>query len=95
MQIPPSTALLHALSRVGENAPAQARPAPRTGDESARATVAPDAARAAAKAAFQALRPAQPPAPVNVVTQPQAAAPATQQQPARQLPRGSFLNVLV
>jgi hypothetical protein len=94
MQIPPSTALLHALSRVGENAPAQARPAPRTGDESVRATVAPDAARAAAKAAFQALRPAQP-APVNVVTQPQAAATATQQQPARQLPRGSFLNVLV
>ena len=58
-----------------------------------RAVVAPDAARAAAKAAFQALRPV-PATPVNAVMQPQAPATPTP-QPAKQLPRGSFLNVLV
>lgn len=98
MQIAPTSALLHALSRVGENAPAQAprqpvSPRPDTATDPTRAVTTPDAAKAAARAAFQALRPAQP-VPVTAVTQPQPLA-TPPQQPAKQLPRGSFLNLVV
>jgi hypothetical protein len=97
MQIPPSTALLHALSRIGETPSAPRQAAAARADaatETTRAVTTPDAARAAAKAAFQALRPAQP-APANAVTQPQPQTAVQQQPLARQLPRGSCLNLVV
>jgi hypothetical protein len=93
MQIPPSTALLHALSRVGDNAQRQPVP-PRADAATDRAVTTPDSARAAAKAAFQALRPAQP-APVGAVAQPPAPSAPPAHQPAKPMPRGSVLNVLV
>jgi hypothetical protein len=93
MQIPPSTALLHALSRVGDNATRQPAP-PRADVATDRAVATPESARAAAKAAFQALRPAQP-VPVGAAAQPPVPSAAAPHQPAKLMPRGSILNVLV
>ncbi len=91
MQIPPSTAVLHALSRSADPATA---PRPNSGNA--------DAARAAARAVFAQIR-----GPAAVAGQgfqlPQAASgghqPAPAQLPAtpptKPMPRGSFLNILV
>jgi hypothetical protein len=97
MQIPPSNALLQALSRHPDPASA---PRPKTTN--------PDAAREAARAIFaqikaapkpatpavQAFAPAQPAAQAQGFTpNPTAAIPAL--APTKPLPRGSFLNILV
>lgn len=92
MQIPPSTAVLHALSRSADPA---TTPRPNTGNA--------DAARAAARAVFAQINKG----PAAVVGQgfqvPQLASgghqPAPAQIPAtpptKPMPRGSFLNILV
>jgi hypothetical protein len=104
MQIPPTASLLHALSRV--NDPATSRPAaaarPPATAESPRPATTPEAARAAAKAAFDAFRAGQA-AQANAVkaqplVQPSQAAStaiAPAPQPTKVIPRGSFLNMLV
>jgi hypothetical protein len=84
MQVPPSTSLLHALSRVSDpSAPAAPSRA--------------EAARAAAKAAFQNVK--TPSTQVaQAVPQQNAVAPAAStapSQPGRILPRGSVVNIVV
>lgn len=104
MQIPPTASLLHALSRVNDPAttrlPANARP--QAAAEPARPATTPEAARAAAKAAFDAFRAGQIAQANAVKAQPTvqpsqapttAAGPAP--QPTKVIPRGSFLNMLV
>jgi septal ring factor EnvC (AmiA/AmiB activator) len=86
MQVPPSTSLLHALSRVSDpSAPAAPSRA--------------EAARAAAKAAFQNVKnPAASTQVVPAAPQQNSVAPATQasaSQPGRILPRGSVVNIVV
>lgn len=86
MQVPPSTSLLHALSRNAESsAPA--------------ATSRAEAARAAARAAFQNVKtPAQSTQLAPAMQQQTAiapAAPANPSQPGRILPRGSVVNIVV
>ena len=104
MQIPPTASLLHALSRVADPAASRAaatQRAPAAG-ESAKPVTTPDAARAAAKAAFDAFRAGQAAQANAVKSQPDvqpahsahvAAQPAA--QPTRIVPRGSVLNMLV
>ncbi|HEX6978814.1 MAG TPA: hypothetical protein VF342_05905 [Alphaproteobacteria bacterium] len=100
MQIPPSTSLLHALSRLGDMqanaAPRQvAAPQPSAPSAGTRPVTPPEAARAAAKAAFQNLKssPVASPAAGAPAAGPSAApsAPST----AKVLPRGSFINMVV
>jgi hypothetical protein len=91
MQIPPSSAVLHALSRSADPATA---PRPQTGNA--------DAARAAARAVFAQIK-----GPAAVAGQgfhvPQATSGAHQPAPAqipatpptKPLPRGTLLNILV
>jgi hypothetical protein len=81
MQVPPSTSLLHALSRVSDSS-APAAPS--------RA----EAARAAAKAAFQNVKTPLPQV-AQAVPQQNAVAPAATSQPGRILPRGSVVNIVV
>jgi hypothetical protein len=86
MQVPPSTSLLHALSRTAEpSAPA--------------ATSRAEAARAAAKAAFQNVKnPAASTQLAQAASQQTAVAPTAQastSQPGRILPRGSVVNIVV
>ena len=105
MQVRPSNTLLHALSRVGEGASVRQ---PTAAEQASQSTATPvtargvpsDAARAAARAAFQALKAPAPgtAAQTQAVVQPQPTAPAAQTMqatPAKILPRGSFLNILV
>jgi hypothetical protein len=86
MQVPPSTSLLHALSRAAESsAPA--------------ATSRAEAARAAAKAAFQNVKtPAVSTQIAQAAPQQNSVAPTAQaltSQPGRILPRGSVVNIVV
>ena len=101
MQIPPTASLLQALSRV--NDPRQAQNArAQSATEPARPVTTPEAARAAAKAAFDGFRAGQA-AQANAVraqpavqpAQPSLTAAAPAAQPTKAIPRGSFLNMLV
>lgn len=104
MQIPPTASMLHALSRVNDAAGARpaSAPRPQAAGEPAKPVTTPDAARAAAKAAFDAFRAGQA-AQANAVkaqpvvqpSQPPATAAAPAPQPTKVVPRGSFLNMLV
>ncbi len=104
MQIPPTASLLHALSRVNDPAASRAPTTQRApaATDPAKPVTTPDAARAAAKAAFDAFRAGQA-AQANAVkaqpvVQPAQPAPVAAQptaQPTRIVPRGSFLNMLV
>ena len=103
MQIPPTASLLHALSRVNDPAAARQAAAPRPqGAEPSKPVTTPEAARAAAKAAFDAFRAGQA-AQANAVraqpavqpAQPTATTVAPAPQPTKVVPRGSLLNMLV
>ena len=96
MQIPPSNALLQALSRHADPASA---PRPQT---------TPDAAREAARAVFAQIRAVPKPAAAPAIQSFAPTPPATQTPgytphtttalpaaPTKPLPRGSFLNILV
>jgi hypothetical protein len=101
MRIPPTASLLHALSRVNDPAASRAAATQRAPGD-AKPVTTPDAARAAAKAAFDAFRAGQA-AQANAVkaqpvVQPAQPTPVAAQptaQPTKIVPRGSFLNVLV
>jgi hypothetical protein len=84
MQVPPSTSLLHALSRLPDSPATSGAAAPSRSE----------AARAAAKAAFQNLKTPAPIAPHAAAAVP-ATQPAPNAQPGKILPRGSVVNIVV
>lgn len=86
MQVPPSTSLLHALSRLPDSPATSGAAAPSRSE----------AARAAAKAAFQNLKTPAPIAPQTAAPAPVLAVQsAPSAAPGKILPRGSVVNIVV